>query len=187
MDIFLQVWGGTWYLLSKFCWSRVERNKGRQKRIWEVLAWSTYLVGIPAVVALLAARDNWIFAGLEVGNSPTVVSGLIQAFCGTKPRKNQLLRYFLIGVVVVGLGCSVYKNGGINEAKQWLEIGAVVATFVGTYRIKRKHGDGYLWYVFMCLCTGMLMLIDHRRLFAGQQALSIMFIGDAYVMRKCKQ
>ncbi|MGH7249705.1 MAG: hypothetical protein ACREGC_01910 [Minisyncoccia bacterium] len=177
--VFLQVWGGAFYLLNKIFLSFAERSEGDTKKKWRVWSWVVYLIGLPAVVLMLALKHNWIFSALEVGGAPAMVLGLLIALRdrGSEPK---WLNRFAFVTIVVGLGYSVYDFGGMTTLGQWLEVGAVVGFLIGTYRLAKEHADGYLWYILMSASAGLLFVFEDLRWFALQQLASLLFIVDAY-------
>lgn len=59
MDVFLQLWGGLFYLANKMLFSLAEaqRSAQRQRRL-KIVGWSIYILGVPPWVIILVGHDN---------------------------------------------------------------------------------------------------------------------------------
>lgn len=191
MEVFLQTWGGAFYLFHKIFCSRYERTKRIDlvvAQTWRTRSWLVYITGLPAVVAMLLIKDNWIFAGLEAGAFPVMVLGLLLAMRGTTKEKidqtlGQLdpIVYILIGF---GLGYSFHYFGGFITINQWLEIAASGGFLLGTYLQAKDDERQYFAYMLMNVVTATLMWREQYVWFTLQQIISLGFIVDAYKIRK---
>lgn len=180
MEIFLQVWGGLFYLLNKIFFSFAERDYKNAKKSWQKLSWIVYIIGLPGIVGILVLKHNWIFAALEVGGAPSMFLGLFIAIRG-KGYEPKWLNHFAALTIFIGLGYSFYDFGGITSLTQWLEIGSVVGFLIGTYRLANEKADGYLWYLLMSATALLLFWIQDLTLLVAQQIVSTLFIVDAYL------
>ncbi len=193
MEMFLQLWGGLFYLLHKVFCSRYERVKKTdlvKAQAWRTRSWIVYLTGLFAVVPMLLIKQNWIFAALEASALPVMVLGLVLAIRKrTKAEIDQLLGqldpivYTLIGF---GLGYSFRYFGGFVTMNQWLEISASAGFLVGTYLQAKDDERQYVAYVLMNVVTCALMFHEGYWLFMVQQMVSIGFVVDAYKIRRKK-
>ena len=77
MDVFLQVWGGLFYLANKglFSVAETQHSTQRQRRL-KIIGWLVYILGVPPWVIILVGHDNWIAASIEAGGIPAMVFGL---------------------------------------------------------------------------------------------------------------
>lgn len=181
----LQIWGGLFYLLNKVFFSLSERTTDSAKRHLRILSWAVYLIGLPAVVAMLMLKHDWIFAAIEIGGAPSMTLGLVIALRG-KGCEPKWLNYFALVAITLGLVYSLYAFGGMTTYIQWLEVGAALGFLVGTYRLAREHADGYFWYMLMNTSAGLLLWLQELHLFALQQGASLLFVIDAYYSWKRK-
>jgi hypothetical protein len=187
----LQLWGGLFYLLHKVFCSRYERTKKFDliaAQRWRTRSWMVYMTGLPVVVLMLLAKENWIFAALEASALPVMLLGLILAMQGkAKQQIDQLLGqldpivYTLIGF---GLGYSFCYFGGFVTFNQWLEIGASGGFLVGTYLQAKDDERQYLAYMLMNLSAGTLLWREDYVWFTLQQIISIAFVIDAWLVRR---
>lgn len=193
MEMFLQLWGGLFYLLHKVFCSRYERVKKTDlvsAQRWRTRSWVVYLTGLFAVVPMLLLKQNWIFAALEASALPVMVLGLILAVRKkTKQEIDQILGqldpivYTLIGF---GLGYSFRYFGGFVTVNQWLEISASGGFLIGTYLQAKDDERQYVAYVLMNVVTCLLMFREGYLLFTFQQLVSIGFVVDAFYIRRRK-
>ena len=184
MGIFLQVWGGTGYLLNKiFLWfSEYARNSGNAARArkWRIASWAVYLLGLPPWIIIFIVWQNWIAASVEASGAPAMLLGLLTALRGTTASPPRWLDRLAIVCIPVGFGYSLYDFGGLTTLNQWLEIGLVSGFLIGTYMLARERSVGYLWYVLMHVSCGWLVWIQGYPWLCLQQLISLLFIADAY-------
>lgn len=191
--MFLQLWGGLFYLLHKVFCSRYERIKktdlvSAQK--WRTRSWVVYLTGLFAVVPMLLLKQNWIFAALEAGAFPAMVLGLVLAVQHkTKEQIEQLMGQLdpiMYIAIACGLAYSFYSFGGFVTFNQWLEITGSAGFLIGTYLQAKDDERQYVAYVLMNLATCWLMWRQNYVIFTLQQLVSIGFVVDAFYIRRKK-
>ncbi|MFP3043791.1 multidrug transporter [Treponema primitia] len=187
MDIFLQIWGGSAYLLAKILLSHAEGL--RDDRIWRMAGWSMYLFGLPAWVILLAGRRNWIAAANEVGGGPSLLLGLLLAW----KRLDRAPKFFDWAVrivtyimIVLGTVYSLYSFGGLTAFSQALEIGVTIGFLLGSFLLAGKNPAGWLFYGLMVISMGSLMFIQGKIILIIQQGVSLVFVisGFARALRR---
>lgn len=184
MELLLQIWGGSAYLLNKICFSRAERSAdARANRTWRLWSWGVYLAGLPAWVVVFSARHNWIAATVEAGGAPAMLVGFLVALRGHggEPKwLDALARY----AVVVGLGASCYDFGGITTVNQVLELLIAAGFLMGTYLMAKDRIAGCFWFMLGNVACAVLMGIQGDTVLMLQQAVSLVFVADAYRMRR---
>lgn len=182
--IWLQIWGGTFYLLNKICFSRAERNTTmRGKQIWQIRSWIVYLTGLPAWLVVFAMEDNWIAAAVESGGAPAMLTGLMIALRG-KGAEPKWLDHISQTAVISGLAFSFYEFGGIKTITQFLELGIATGFLMGTYLMAKDSIQGYFWLMLGNITCAAIMGIQGYYVLMVQQILSLVFVTDAYVNRK---
>lgn len=183
-DLPLQIWGGIFYLLNKIFFSRAERSKTEQlKRSWRIRSWLVYLAGLPAWIIVLISEHNWIAAAVESGGSPAMLIGLIIAWKG-RGKEPRWLDYIAIFSVIFGLVLSLYEFGGINTVNQLLELGIAAGFLMGTYLLAKDNAHGYFWLMLGNVSCAALMGIQGFYIFMVQQLVSLLFVTDAYLVRR---
>lgn len=188
MYVFLQCLAGGCYLLQKVFLSVAERaaqnkNGALAARRWRIWAWAIYIVGLPPWLVLFAGWHNWIAACVEASGGPAMVLGLVVAI---QDGKQHTPRWLIITAWVCagfGLACSLYDFGGLHTSNQWLEIGLTLGFLIGTNDLAVGRARGYLWYILMHVACGALMWIQNSPWLVAQQAISLVFIIDAYRTR----
>jgi hypothetical protein len=182
MDVFLQLWGGGFYLLAKILLSHAEGL--RHDRNWRVAGWGMYILGLPAWVVLLAGRQNWIAAANEAGGGPALALGLILAWKGSgraHPVAEWGVRIFTYLMIAFGTGYSVYSFGGLNTFSQALEIGVTIGFLLGSFLLAGRKAAGWLLYALMTVSMGTLMLIQGKAILVVQQGVSLLFVALGFV------
>ncbi len=186
IDISLQIWGGIFYLLNKIFFSQAERSKSIDgRRLWRIRSWIVYLAGLPAWVIVFISEHNWIAAGVESGGSPAMMVGLIIAGKGrgTEPKWLDSIAKLSI---LVGLALSVYEFGGIKNLSQFLELGIAAGFLMGTYMMAKDKAQGYLWLMLGNVSCASLMGIEGYIILMTQQLVSLIFVTDAFLVRRNK-
>jgi hypothetical protein len=182
MDVFLQVWGGTGYLLAKILLSHAEGLTHDRK--WRMAGWAAYLAGLPAWVMLLASRHTWIACAIEAGGAPSLVLGLIMAWKQIN-RINRILdwsiKVFTYLVILLGIAYSVYYFKGITTVSQVLEIGVTFGFLLGSYLLAKKKSVGWLLFAEMLVCMCVIMMIQGKWILVFQQAVSLVFAIIGFV------
>lgn len=185
MEIFLQVWGGLFYLLAKIVLARAtEKNQNKVR----AFGWIFYLLGIPAWVILLSTRHNWIAVAVEAGGAPTMILGILSNTKNLEqiPKIVNVLVKVLVGLlIVIGVVYSVYDFGGITSISQVLEIGVTIGYLVGTYLLANKDRRGWLYLILMNTNMGILTGMQGRWIFCVLQTISLYFVISGF--RKAKK
>ena len=182
--LLLQIWGGVFYLLNKMCFSRAERSKSiKKKQTWRIRSWVVYLAGLPAWVVVFITEHNWIAAAVESGGAPAMLTGLLIALKG-RGREPRWLDYIARVAVVSGLVLSVWDYGGITTLKQVLELGIAAGFLLGTYLMAKNNIQGYFWLMLGNVTCSTLMGIQGYYILMTQQLLSLIFVTDAYLIRR---
>lgn len=191
--LFLQIWGGTFYLLNKIFFSLKERTEGEISRQWRIWAWVVYIVGLPAWLVILAYESDWMVTLVEAGGAPSMILGLViplrrldEVASDRREKLERRLDHFARASAVLGFGVSVYHFGGMTQLSQWAELGVVIGFLVGTYRLAKDHLDGYLWFLLMNASASTLMYMQGYKWLGLQQVASLLFVIDAYFMKRSK-
>jgi hypothetical protein len=182
MDLFLQLWGGGFYLLAKILLSHAEGL--RYDRTWRVAGWGMYVLGLPAWVVLLAGRHNWIAAANEAGGGPALLLGLILAWKGrgrAHPAAEWGVRVFTYLMIVFGTGYSLYSFGGLTAFSQALEIGVTLGFLLGSFLLAGRNAAGWLLYALMTVSMGSLMFLQGKTILVIQQGVSLVFVALGFV------
>lgn len=186
MLVFLQIWGGLFFLLNKVFLSfaeRTEKKQDEQKSRWRIWSWIVFLIGIPAWIIIFVREHNWIAAALEAGGIPSMILGLLIAIRKTS-KQPQWLHHLALGCIILGLGYSLYDFGGITTWNQVAELFMTTGFLIGTYQLARKKLSGYLWYMLMHIACIAIMILQNYPWLIAQQVISIGFIIDAYRTKK---
>lgn len=188
MEVFLQIWGGVFFLLNKVFFCFMERNIQfiwGYTIPWKILSWIVFLVGVPAWIILFVADHKWIAAALEAGGIPGIILGLVIAIKG-RGREPKWLDLLTIISIVTGLGISIYDFNGLTQVSQYAELLMTTGFLIGTYKIAKGKLSGYLWYIPMHLSCIWLMYLQDLPWLILQQAASIPFVLDAFFVKKAK-
>lgn len=184
MILFLQIWGGLFYLSNKICFSRAERSVTIQnKQIWRIRSWIIFLAGLPAWLIVFITEENWIATAVEAGGVPAMLVGLLIALRG-QGSEPKWLDYISRISVVSGLAISFYEYGGLNTICQFLELGIAAGFLLGTYFTARDMIQGYFWIMLGNVACSTLMGIQGYYILMVQQLVSLIFVTDAYLARK---
>lgn len=184
--IFLQIWGGIFFLLNKVFLSlaeRTEKKKQTHQVNWRKRSWVVFLIGVPAWIVIFVIDRNWIAAALEAGGVPSMFIGLSLSR-KSESKEPSWLRYVALGAIVLGLGYSLYDFGGFNTYTQVWELLMTTGFLVGTYQIAKKKLSGYVWYILMHVACIALMYLGQHPWLLVQQIISILFVVDAYYTKK---
>jgi hypothetical protein len=189
IDLFLQIWGGIGYLLAKILLACAEDITNGRK--WRIIGWFSYLVGIPAWVILLAGKNNWVVAAIDLGSVPSMILGIITAW-KQDSQVNKLfdicVKLFTFFMIILGTSYSIYYFHGITTFSQILEILVTFGFLLGSYFLAKNNPTGWLLFVLMCICMGILMLIQDKILLVLQQGISLIVVMVGYIkaVRKIK-
>lgn len=182
MSIFLQLWGGTGYLLNKILLAHAEGVSDDRK--WRIVGWVMYLIGWPAWVIIFIGKHDWIAAATEISGGPAMVLGLVLALKHFK--KTPLLfdwsvKIFTCLMIVSGIGYSICHFGGVTTFSQVLEICITTGFLLGSYLLAKKNLMGWFWLAVMNGSTGTLMAIQDKPILVVQQAISLFFVIRGFV------
>ncbi|WP_319584312.1 hypothetical protein [uncultured Pseudodesulfovibrio sp.] len=184
MDILLQIWGGSSYLLNKICFSRAERSTAPDvNKAWRLRSWAIFLIGLPAWVTVFILEHNWIAASVEAGGAPAMLMGFIIALRG-RGREPRWLDYLARFAVVFGLAASIYDFGGITTLTQVFELLVAAGFLIGTYLSAKNDVNGYFGFILGNLSCAALMCSQGYYIFMAQQLVSLAFVADAYRARQ---
>jgi len=182
IDLFLQIWGGIGYLLAKILLALAEgMNNNRKLRI---IGWFSYLIGIPAWVILLAGKNNWVVASIDLGSVPSMILGIILAWkqnIQVNKIFDMFVKFFTLFMIILGTVYSIYYFHGITTFSQILEILITFGFLFGSYLLAKSNPAGWLLFALMCTCMGILMLIQDKYLLVLQQGISLIVIIIGYI------
>ena len=162
----------------------MERKRKDADRFWfwRKMAWGSYLLGLPPIVAIFFLEKDWIFGSIELGGAPAMLCGLVAAF--SRKDAPKWLDWLALGAVPVGLVLSVWDLGSFGSLTQLLEVAGSAGFLIGTYFLAKDREVGYYWFMLMNLTTGTLLYIQDYYLFVPQQILSVFLIVDAHRIRR---
>ncbi len=191
ISFWMQVLGGTFYTLNKIFFSFKERSSGERARQWRIWAWIVYIIGLAPWLVILSHERNWMVTFVEAGGAPAMFLGLILAFrraddhpSEQNKRLENFFDKFARVAAVLGIAFSLYDVGLMKSWTQWAELGVTIGFLVGTYRLAKDHLDGYLWFLLMNFSCCVLMNLQGYKWLAFQQLLSLVFVLDAYKVKK---
>lgn len=178
MDLFLQAWGGGFYLLNKVTFALAEGRRPDQKRTLKLLGWSVYLGGVPAWVIILVGKHDWIAAAIEAGGVPAMMFGFFNVYRNvTAPdrRLDRAVALLTYACLLLGVTVSLHDYGGLTSASQLLEIGVMIGFLTGSYLLAKNNACGWLFFLLMNASMAALMLLQDKPLLAIQQIVSLCF------------
>ncbi len=184
MDMFLQIWGGSFYLTNKICFALAEGKEDNRKRRFKIIGWTIYILGVPAWVIILIFKHNWIAASIEAGGVPAMLFGLFNVYKNSEhPDKffDFIASVFTYFFIVFGIGYSLYDYGGVTSISQLLEIGVTTGFLMGSYLLAKNNILGWLFFMLMNGSMGTLMFIQDKPILAFQQAASLCFVVYGFV------
>jgi hypothetical protein len=192
MELFLQAWGGGFYLLNKILFAFAEGKKRETKRLLKIAGWCVYLLGVPAWVMILISEHDWIAASVEAGGVPSMFLGLVTVYRHSGSAQKSLdftAATFTYGFLIFGTGYSIYDYGGITSASQVLEIGAMLGFLLGSYLLAKNNLRGWLFFMLMNASMAALMFIQHKHILSIQQLISLCFViyGFTVALRSRKR
>ncbi len=180
--LFLQIWGGGFYLANKVLLSISEgRAELNRLKIW---GWACYLIGLPAWIVILVIKQDWIAAAIETGGAPSMILGLIIAMRDKNNLPAVLDRFamfFAYALIIGGVGYSIFVHGGITSITQVLETGVMAGFLGGTYLLAKDSRNGWLLFMVMNASMGALMFMQNSYILAGQQLISLCFVIYGYI------
>jgi hypothetical protein len=182
MAIFLQLWGGILYLLSKILIVRAEFTEN--DRNLRLAGWIAYLLGLPAWVILLAGKQNWIAAASETAGIPSIIFGIVLT-CkqGHNPNKyiDWSIRIFTGIMILLGVIFSIYTFNGIRAFSQVLEILIICGFLVSNYLLAKRNPFAWLVFMIVIINTGTLQYIQNKPLLFVQQILSFITVTIGFI------
>jgi hypothetical protein len=184
MDLFLQCWGGAFYLGNKIFFSVAERKNEPKRRQLRISGWIVYLLGVPAWVIILILKSNWIAASIEAGAVPSLLFGLYNVVRNSRePNRlfDRIASFFTYFFIALGTGYSIYEYRGITSVSQYLEIGTMVGFLMGSYLLAKNRIAGWPFFILMNISMGTLMLIQAKPILAVQQGISLCFVVYGFV------
>jgi hypothetical protein len=181
-DLFLQIWGGTCYLLAKILLAVSEGISNGRK--WRIVGWFSYLAGVPAWVIILADNSDWVIASNDLGSIPSMVMGIIIAW--KKDRKinkifDKFVQYFTFLMIAAGIIYSIYCFHGITKFTQILEILVIIGFLAGSYLLAKNIPNGWLFFILMCSSIIILMIVQDKMLLAFLQGISLIVVIIGYI------
>ena len=179
MDLFLQVWGGGFYLLNKVFFALAEGKREKFRRRLRIFGWAIYILGVPAWVLILVGKHDWIAASIEAGGVPAMLFGLYNAYQKTAAHHKTfdlIAGLFTYAALILGISYSLYDYGGLTSCTQLLEIGVMLGFLVGSYLLAKKNRYGWLFFMLMNTSMALLMLLQEKPLLSIQQLISLCFV-----------
>ncbi|MGB9437849.1 MAG: hypothetical protein WCB15_07905 [Desulfobacterales bacterium] len=184
MDLVLQIWGGLFYLTNKICFALAEGKEKNRKRQLKIIGWTIYILGVPAWVAILIIKHDWIAASIEAGGIPAMLFGLYNVYKNSeKPNSffNIIASFFSYAFIIFGTSYSLYDYGGITSISQLLEIGVMIGFLLGSYHLAKNKTYGWLFFMIMNGSMGTLMIIQNKPILAIQQTVSLCVVVYGFI------
>ncbi len=184
MDLVLQIWGGLFYLTNKICFALAEGKEKNKKRQLKIIGWTIYILGVPAWVAILIFKHDWIAASIEAGGIPAMLFGLFNVYKNSeKPNSffDIIASFFSYAFIIFGTSYSLYDYGGITSISQLLEIGVMIGFLLGSYHLAKNKAYGWLFFMIMNGSMGTLMIIQNKPILAIQQAVSLCVVVYGFI------
>ena len=184
MDLVLQIWGGLFYLTNKICFALAEGKEKNRKRQLKIIGWTIYILGVPAWVAILIIKHDWIAASIEAGGIPAMLFGLYNVYKNSeKPNSffNIIASFFSYAFIIFGTSYSLYDYGGITSISQLLEIGVMIGFLLGSYHLAKNKTYGWLFFMIMNGSMGTLMIIQSKPILAIQQTVSLCVVVYGFI------
>ena len=184
MDLVLQIWGGLFYLTNKICFALAEGKEKNRKRQLKIIGWTIYILGVPAWVAILIIKHDWIAASIEAGGIPAMLLGLYNVYKNSeKPNSffDIIASFFSYAFIIFGTSYSLYDYGGITSISQLLEIGVMIGFLLGSYHLAKNKAFGWLFFMIMNGSMGTLMIIQNKPILAIQQTVSLCVVVYGFI------
>jgi len=185
MNLFLQIWGGSFYLSNKILLAIAESRPKKSKRLFRLAGWLLYILGVPAWVIILISQQNWIAASIEVGGVPSMLLGLYNVYEKeeiSSKRFDIIARSVAYVSLALGLGYSIHENGGINSVTQLLELVIMTGFLLGSYFLARNNSSGWLFFMLTNGSMAILMFIQNAPILLIQQIFSLFFVCYGYTL-----
>lgn len=179
IQLFLQIWGGSFYLANKILFALAEDKSEKRKRSLRIFGWSIYVLGVPAWVIILLGEQNWIAASIEAGGLPSMILGLGRLYKSDATHSRTLDHFAsatTYAALLFGLSYSMIDNHGIGSITQILEICIMVGFLFGSYLLAKQNLYGWLFFMLMNISTSALMYTQNSPILCIQQLLSLCFV-----------
>lgn len=183
MDLFLQIWGGGFYLTNKILFALSEGKKEQLKKKLKIAAWIIYILGVPPWVIILVGKDNWIAASIETGGVPAMLLGLYNTFHNhQRPHRmfNRIVTFCTYSSLVFGVVFSLLHHSGITSISQIFEMGVMLGFLLGSYFMAKNDARGWLFFILMNLSMASLMFLQGKHILMTQQLVSLCFVIYGY-------
>ncbi len=185
MNLFFQIWGGSFYLANKILLASAEGRPPEFFFFFSNLGWLIYILGVPAWVIILVSKQNWIAASIEVGGVPSMLLGLYNVYKNMEVSSSHL-DLFAKSVTYVslalGVGYSLLENGGLNSGTQLLEIGVMIGFLLGSYFLAMNRSWGWVFFMLMNGSMATLMFIQSKPILSMQQLCSLCFVIYGFIL-----
>ncbi len=185
MDLFLQIWGGSFYLTNKIFFSIAEGKKPGRKRQLKIIGWAIYILGVPAWVIILLLKQDWIAASIEFGGLPAMLFGLFNVYKKAETVNKSfdiIALVFTYTSIVSGTIFSIYSHHGIVSISQLLEMGVMIGFLLGSYFMAKNKSIGWVFFMLMNGSMGILMLLQNKPILSIQQGISLCFVIYGYLV-----
>lgn len=183
MDLFLQIWGGGFYLFNKILFVVSEGKEAQLKRKVKIAAWVIYILGVPPWIIILFGQQNWIAGSIEIGGIPAMLLGLYNAYHDDKKRNrvfNSVVAFSTYSSIVFGVAYSLNHNGGLTSITQFFEITTTIGFLLGSYFLARNDTRGWLFFMLMNSSMASLMFLQDKHILMAQQLVSLCFVIYGY-------
>ncbi|EAR11302.1 nicotinamide mononucleotide transporter [Reinekea blandensis] len=183
MSLFLQIWGGSCYLLNKILFSLAENQQKLLRKRLQLVGWVVYILGVPAWVIVLVSKDNWIAASIEAGGIPAMLLGLYNTYHDyLKPNRlfNAIVTVLTYTSLAFGVSVSLIHHHGLSSLSQVLEVGVMLGFLFGSYLMAKRNPKGWLFFMLMNVSMASLMLLQDKWILMVQQLVSLMFVIYGY-------
>lgn len=190
MDLLLQIWGGSCYLLNKILFSVSESQNEAIKRKLKILGWLIFILGVPAWVIILVSNNHWIAASIEAGGIPAMLLGLYNTIHNHQKVNrafNRIVSICTYSSLAFGLSFSIYYHGGITSLTQILEVGVMFGFLLGSYLLAKNNSNGWLFFMLMNISMASLMFIQETPVLMVQQLLSLCFVVYGFTTSRSAQ
>lgn len=180
MDFLLQLWGGSFSLLSKICLSQ---SSTRLRR----LGWWLNITCQPPWIIILIQQHNWMAGAVEAGGIPAMVLGLIKSREPARPIPASVERgvaIFSYGLAAAGVSYSLYDFHGLTSFTQVLELFSMTGYLLGNYWLAKGQARGWLGQGLNNVSVGVLMAVEGKPWLALQQAIALIFVVRGYLRSK---
>jgi len=190
MDLFLQIWAGGFYLANKVLFALSESKTAEIERKFKLVAWSCYLIGVPAWLVILIGKNNWIATSIEAGGIPAMLLGLYNVYHKNQKHNalfNHIVTICTYGSIVLGLGYSLLQHHGITSLSQILEMGVMIGFLLGSFYMAKNDKRGWLFFMLMNISMATLMFTQLKYILAAQQLLSLSFVIYGFTLASKKE